>query len=77
MTLAGRVAKVVGIEMVQSAVHDAEVNAKLNGLTNIEFRCGKAEDVTATVIRNMRTKRCIAVVYACCGGGMTANLQND
>jgi len=35
----------VGVEMVEEAVEDAKVNAQLNGITDAEFLCGKAEDV--------------------------------
>lgn len=36
--------RVIGIEMVPSAVEDARKNAALNNLQNCEFVCGKAED---------------------------------
>lgn len=45
LTLAHRVAKVVGIEMNEFAVEDARINAKLNGITNCDFVAAKAEDV--------------------------------
>ena len=37
--------RVIGIEMVQAAIDDAEINVKLNELeTKCKFLCGKAED---------------------------------
>ncbi len=37
--------KVYGVELVQPAVEDARENAKLNGISNVEFICGEAEKV--------------------------------
>ncbi|MGL5294755.1 MAG: 23S rRNA (uracil(1939)-C(5))-methyltransferase RlmD, partial [Aeromonas sp.] len=41
--LAGKAAKVVGIESVESAISDARRNAALNGIEHTEFHVGKAE----------------------------------
>ena len=41
--LAGKAAKVVGIESVESAISDARRNAALNGIEQTEFHVGKAE----------------------------------
>ena len=43
--LAQKAAKVYGVEIVPRAIHDAQENADLNGLTNTEFFVGKAEEV--------------------------------
>ncbi len=43
--LAQRAKKVYGVEIVPEAVDDARENAKLNGIVNAEFFCGKAEEV--------------------------------
>ncbi|XP_072770402.1 tRNA (uracil-5-)-methyltransferase homolog A-like [Nerophis lumbriciformis] len=45
ISLAKRVKKVIGIELCQAAVEDGKANTKLNGLSNVEFHCGKAEDM--------------------------------
>lgn len=37
--------KVYGIEEVSQAIEDARENARINGINNVEFICGKAEDV--------------------------------
>ncbi|XP_018117661.1 tRNA (uracil-5-)-methyltransferase homolog A isoform X2 [Xenopus laevis] len=50
ISLAKRVKKVVGIELCQEAIADAKANAQLNNLDNVEFRCGKAEDIFPTLI---------------------------
>ncbi|MBO4374206.1 MAG: 23S rRNA (uracil(1939)-C(5))-methyltransferase RlmD [Lachnospiraceae bacterium] len=43
--LAGHCKKVLGIEIVDAAVKDAEENALLNGVSNADFITGAAEDV--------------------------------
>lgn len=43
--LAQRAGKVYGVEVVPQAVDDARKNARLNGLSNVEFYLGKAEEV--------------------------------
>uniref|UniRef100_A0A0E0D9W8 C3H1-type domain-containing protein n=1 Tax=Oryza meridionalis TaxID=40149 RepID=A0A0E0D9W8_9ORYZ len=50
LTLAHRVGMVVGIEMNESAVSDAERNALINGVSNCRFVCGKAEDVMGSLL---------------------------
>ncbi|XP_043571360.1 tRNA (uracil-5-)-methyltransferase homolog A isoform X4 [Chiloscyllium plagiosum] len=57
-----RVKKVIGIEMCQEAIEDAKVNAELNGLSNVEFLCGKAEDLFPTVINSLTSQNLVAVV---------------
>ncbi|CAB1322138.1 unnamed protein product [Coregonus sp. 'balchen'] len=57
-----RVRKVIGIEMCQEAVKDAKVNAKINGLSNIEFHCGKAEDVFQMVLNAVVSPSITAIV---------------
>ena len=43
--LAQKAGKVYGVEIVPDAIRDAKHNAKLNGLSNVEFYVGKAEEV--------------------------------
>ncbi len=43
--LAQKAKKVYGIEIVKPAVDDANHNAELNGITNVEFHSGRAEKV--------------------------------
>ena len=43
--LASKCKKVYGVEIVPEAIEDAKENAKLNGITNIDFRCGSAEEI--------------------------------
>ncbi len=49
--IADAVKEVIGIESVKQAVVDAEANAKLNNIKNVEFSCGKAEDVFPQLIK--------------------------
>ncbi|XP_056276041.1 tRNA (uracil-5-)-methyltransferase homolog A [Pseudoliparis swirei] len=62
ISLAKRVKKVIGIEMCQEAVEDAKVNAKSNGLTNIEFHCGKAEDVFPNILNALVSPNITVIV---------------
>ncbi|KAM9811007.1 tRNA (uracil-5-)-methyltransferase homolog A [Neosynchiropus ocellatus] len=62
ISLAKRVKKVIGIELCQEAVEDAKVNAKLNGLSNVEFHCGKAEDVFPSILNSVVSPNVTAVV---------------
>ncbi|KAI5086000.1 tRNA (uracil-5-)-methyltransferase-like A, partial [Silurus meridionalis] len=59
-----RVRKVIGIELCQEAVDDAKVNAQANetGLTNVEFHCGKAEDIFPTVLSALVSPNVTAIV---------------
>lgn len=62
ISLAKRVKKVIGIELCQEAVEDAKVNAKLNGLSNVEFHCGKAEDVFPNILNALVSPNVTAIV---------------
>ncbi len=43
--LSSKCKKVYGVEVVPEAIEDAKKNATLNNITNLEFRCGAAEEV--------------------------------
>ena len=43
--LAQQAKKVCGVEIVPQAIADAKANARMNGITNVEFFVGKAEEV--------------------------------
>lgn len=43
--LSQRAKKVYGVEIVPQAIEDAKNNARINGITNVEFFVGKAEEV--------------------------------
>jgi len=43
--LAQKAGQVYGVEIVPDAIRDAKHNAEINGLTNVEFYVGKAEEV--------------------------------
>lgn len=45
LCLAKHAKKVYGVEIVPQAIEDAKENARINGITNTEFFCGKAEEV--------------------------------
>ena len=50
ISLADRVSKVIGIELNEEAVKDAERNAATNNVSNIQFMSGKAEDLVVKAI---------------------------
>ncbi len=44
LSMANRVKKVIGVEIIPEAIEDAKENAKRNGIENCEFYCGDAKD---------------------------------
>lgn len=62
MILSGDVERVIGIEMVESAIEDAKLNSALNGIKNISFKCAKVETVIREVISSIPEGRPIVVV---------------
>lgn len=53
MIMSKEVERVIGIEMVESAVEDAKLNSALNEIGNIEFKCAKVESVIRDVINSI------------------------
>ena len=51
LSLARKAGMVYGVEIVPQAIDDAKVNARINGLTNTRFFCGKAEEVVPAFYR--------------------------
>ena len=47
LAMARHAGRVIGAEIVPSAVEDAKANAARNGVTNVEFFCGDAADTAA------------------------------
>ncbi|MCL1883981.1 MAG: 23S rRNA (uracil(1939)-C(5))-methyltransferase RlmD [Defluviitaleaceae bacterium] len=45
---------VLGVDIVKSAIKDAQKNAALNGIENAEFICGAAEDIIPKLLENSR-----------------------
>ena len=54
MEIAKRVEEVIAIEYAKSAVEDAKLNAKLNGIGNIEFISGKVEEKLESFDKNYK-----------------------
>ena len=42
--------KVVGVEIVPQAIENAKENAELNGISNAEYYCGKAEEIAPKLV---------------------------
>lgn len=47
--LAKKAKKVIGVELIEDAIHDANANAILNKIDNVEFYVGKAEEVVPSL----------------------------
>ena len=45
LSLAKKAKKVYGVEIVPAAICDAKENARINSINNVDFFCGKAEEV--------------------------------
>ena len=59
--LAQKATKVYGIEIVEDAIKDAKINAKLNNLNNVEFYVGKAEEVVPKMYNEGKTANVVMV----------------
>uniref|UniRef100_UPI00358F0A6B tRNA (uracil-5-)-methyltransferase homolog A n=1 Tax=Myxine glutinosa TaxID=7769 RepID=UPI00358F0A6B len=62
LSLAKKVQKVVGVEMNEQAVQDARENARMNGVVNAEFHCGRAEVLLPELLNTLGSEDIIAVV---------------
>ena len=51
--LAPHVKSVIGLELEQQAVQDAQLNAELNALSNTRYVCGRVEDTMAAVLQQL------------------------
>ena len=59
--LAQKAKKVYGVEIVEDAIKDARINAKLNNLVNTEFFVGKAEEVVPKLYKDGKTANVVVV----------------
>ena len=59
--LAQKATKVYGIEIVEDAIKDAKINAKLNNLNNVELYVGKAEEVVPKMYSEGKTANVVVV----------------
>ncbi|XP_054568805.1 tRNA (uracil-5-)-methyltransferase homolog A isoform X2 [Eptesicus fuscus] len=62
LALARKVKRVVGIELSQEAVDDARVNANNNELSNVEFHCGRAEDLVPALVSKLASQQLVAIL---------------
>ena len=60
--LARKAGKVCGVEIIPAAIEDARENAKRNGLANVEFFVGKAEEVLPEQYEKNHIKADVIVV---------------
>lgn len=59
--LAEKAKKVYGIEIVEEAIKDAKINAKINNLDNVEFYVGKAEEVVPKMYKQGKRANVVVV----------------
>ena len=52
LTMAGRVKRLIGVEIIPQAVEDAKYNAEMNGIKNAEFICGDASGAAKRFVEN-------------------------
>lgn len=50
LSVAHKVHHVIGIEIIESAVADAKLNSRENGITNVSFYAGRAEDMIGEIL---------------------------
>ena len=50
LSMAAQCRQAVGIEIVPDAVRNAQKNARVNGINNVAFHCGKAEDLLPKMV---------------------------
>lgn len=61
LSMAGKVGKLTGVEIVPEAIENAKENAAANGITNAEFICGDAGQVAEQFARENRRPDVIIV----------------
>lgn len=59
--LSKKAKKVYGIEIIEDAINDAKINAKLNNLSNVEFFVGKAEEVVPKLYKEGKKANVVVV----------------
>ena len=52
LMLARHCKQVLGIEIVPQAIENAQANARRNGISNVSFRCGAAEDLLPRLVND-------------------------
>lgn len=55
LSMAKEASRVIGVEIVESAIENAKKNARLNGLDNMDFHCADA-DSAAEILKNAGVK---------------------
>ncbi|XP_063082190.1 tRNA (uracil-5-)-methyltransferase homolog A isoform X4 [Cavia porcellus] len=62
LAIAQKVKRVIGIELSQEAVEDARANAQANELSNVEFHCGRAEDLVPALVSRLVSQQLVAIL---------------
>lgn len=59
--LARQAKSVIGIEVTPEAIEDAKENSRINGINNVSFYCGRAEDIFLDLVKNGYTADVVVV----------------
>jgi len=51
LTMADKVKKLIGVEIVEAAIEDAKINAEVNGIENAEFYCADAAELAEELLK--------------------------
>ena len=51
LTMAKKVKKLIGVEIVEAAIEDAKINAQVNGIDNAEFYCADAAELAEDLLK--------------------------
>ena len=62
ISMANKVHQVIGVELCEHAVEDAKQNARLNGIYNTRYHCGKAEDLMTNIMKSLHTTDIVAIL---------------
>jgi len=62
LCLADRVKQMIGVELIPEAVRDARKNAEANGIHNVSFFAGRAEQILNNILRGIDSKDIVAIV---------------
>jgi tRNA (uracil-5-)-methyltransferase len=62
LSLAKKAKHIVGVEIIPEAIEDAKINSDFNEIKNVEWICGKAEDILPKIFRRFENEKIIAIV---------------
>lgn len=61
LTMANNVSKVIGVEIIEESIKDANINAKINGIDNAQFICSDA-DKAAKMLKSKNINPSVVII---------------